>query len=184
MMDTHPQLVGKVNRDDLPADLCRYLELCEARGLYQFVGDWLERSRDEAKRGVMVVYFDKPGHHNAVSRVLNELFPTVMATMRRMKEGDYRRLAHFAQRNESAFMFGRVVSRIMTEWPDLFISTIHDSILTTSGDEEFVRGIMLDEFARLGLSPQVKVEPCFNVSRAGLGNGSENAGEKKCRRLA
>jgi hypothetical protein len=30
--------------------------------------------------------------------------------------------------------------------------------LTTAGDAEFVRQVMLDEFARLGLKPQVKVE--------------------------
>jgi len=80
--------------------------------------------------------------------------------MQRMKQGNYRRLAHFAQRIESAFMFGRVVPRIMELRPDLFISTIHDSILTPAADAQLVRRVMLDEFARLGLSPQVKVEAC------------------------
>ena len=37
MMDTRPQLVGELNRGRLPGDLRRYLELCEARGLYQAV---------------------------------------------------------------------------------------------------------------------------------------------------
>jgi hypothetical protein len=63
-------------------------------------------------------------------------------------------------------MFGRVVPRIMRERPDLFISTIHDSILTPAGDGEFVRGVMLDEFAQLGVSPQVKIEPCSAAVRA------------------
>ena len=108
----------------------------------------------------MIVFFDQPGHRNAVSAVLDQLFPTVMEAMRRFKRQDYRRLAHFAQRIESAFMFGRVVPRIMALRPDLFIATIHDSILTTAGDAEFVRHVMRDEFARLGLSPQVKLEPC------------------------
>jgi hypothetical protein len=117
-------------------------------------------TRDAAKRRVMVALFDKPWHRNAVCVVLEGLFPTVMADMREIKRRDYRRLAHFAQRVESAFMFGRVVPRIMRERPDLFISTIHDSILTRAGDAEFVRGVMLDEFARLGVRPQVKVEPC------------------------
>jgi hypothetical protein len=51
----------------------------------------------------------------------------------------------------------------MEQRPDLFVSTIHDSILTTAGDAEFVRQVMLDEFAQLGLSPQVKVEPCSRM---------------------
>jgi len=160
MMDKNPLLEGAFDRARLPNDLRGYIELCEARGLYQAVAHRVGKTRDEAKQGVMVVFFDKPGHRNAVSAVLDELFPTVMGAMRDIKRPDYRRLAHFAQRIESAFMFGRVVPRIMELRPDLFIATIHDSILTTAGDAEFVRKAMRDEFAQLGLSPQVKVEPC------------------------
>lgn len=57
-------------------------------------------------------------------------------------------------------MFGRVVPRVMELRPDLFVATIHDSILTTAEDAHLVRQVMLDEFAQLGVSPQVKVEPC------------------------
>jgi hypothetical protein len=134
--------------------------------LYQAVADRLGKTRDEAKRAVMVVFFGKPWHRNALSAALDELFPTVMEAMRRVKQKDYRRLAHCAQRIESAFMFGRVVPRIMQERPALSLATIHDSILTTAGDAEYVRDVMRDEFARLGLAPQVKVEEC---SAAGPG---------------
>jgi hypothetical protein len=160
MLDSAPQFVGKSGRRRLPADMRRYLETVEARGLYRAVAGRLRATRDEVKRRVLAVFFDKPGHHNRVSRVMDELFPGVMAAMRQAKWGDYRRLAHFAQRIESAFMFGRVMPRIMAARLDLFVGTIHDSILTTAGDAEFVREVMLDEFARLGLQPQVNVEPC------------------------
>ena len=160
MLDKNPLLGGEIDRGRLPSDLRRYIELCEARGLYLAVAGRLGKTREEAKRGIMVVFFDRPSHRNAVSAVLDQLFPTVMEAMRRFKRQDYRRLAHFAQRIESAFMFGRVVPRIVELRPDLFIATIHDSILTTAGDAEFVQQVMRDEFARLGLSPQVKVEPC------------------------
>lgn len=158
MMDKNPQLEGTLDRKRLPGDLRRYLELCEARGLYQAVADRLGKTRDDAKKKTMQVFFDKPWHHNATSRALDELFPSVMRTMRQIKGQDYCRLAHFAQRIESAFMFGRVVPRIMEVRPNLFIATIHDSVLVPVGDAEFVRQVMRDEFARLGLSPQVKIE--------------------------
>ena len=160
MLDKSTQLEGGFDRERLPDDIRRYLELCEARGLYQTVADRLGKTREEAKQSVMVVFFDKPWHRNAVSAVLDELFPTLMTLMREIKRPDYRQLARFAQRIESMFMFGRVVPRIIDQRPKLFISTIHDSILTTAGDAEFVRGVMRDEFARLGLSPQIQVEPC------------------------
>ena len=57
-------------------------------------------------------------------------------------------------------MFGRVVPRVIQERPDLFVATIHDSILTTVGSAEYVRQVMRNEFAQLGLSPQAEVEPC------------------------
>jgi hypothetical protein len=162
MFDTRSYLGGGFDRKRLPADLRRYVELCERRGLYQAVANRLGRTRDEAKHGIMVSFFDKPWHRNATAKALEHLFPTVIQAMRRMKQDDYRRLAHFAQRIESAFMFGRVVPRIMELHPDLFVSTIHDSILTTAGDAEFVRQVMLDEFAQLGLLPQVKVDCTAN----------------------
>jgi hypothetical protein len=161
MLDGRGCLAGGFDRERLPEDLRRYLELCERRALYQTVqtvADRLGKTRDEAKRRVMVALFDKPWHRNAVSKALEGLFPTVMGDMAEIKRPDHRKLAHFAQRVESAFMFARVVPRIMRERPDLFISTIHDSILTPAADAEFVRQVMLDEFAQLGVSPQVKVE--------------------------
>lgn len=182
MLDKSSYLGGGLERKRLPTDLRCYLESCESRGLYQAVADRLGKTRDEAKKKIMAVFFDKPWHHNAVSRVLDELFPTVMEAMREIKRPDYKCLAHFAQGVESAFMFGRVVPRIMEERPDLFISTIHDSILTTSGDEEFVRGVMLEEFARLGLSPQVNAEPCFGPEFVASCNRRPTHRRKKRRR--
>ena len=163
MLDSDTLLGGGFERNRLPADLRRYVELCEARGLYKVVADRLGKTRDEAKQSVMVAFFDKSCHHNKASVVLEGLFPSVMASMRRIKTPDYRRLAHVAQRIESAFMFGRVVPRIMERRPDLFLATIHDSILTTTKEGAFVQGVMHDEFRHLGLSPQVKVEPCFHT---------------------
>jgi hypothetical protein len=110
----------------------------------------------------MVVLFDRPWHRNITAAALDALFPSVMAEARKIKTPDHRRLAHFAQRVESGFMFGRVVPRIMVERQGLFVATIHDSILTPISEVEYVRGIMLDEFRRLGVTPQVKVEPCRN----------------------
>jgi hypothetical protein len=172
MLDKNHLVEGEIDRARLPDDLRAYLELCEARGLYQTLANRLGKPRDEAKKAILVVFFDRPSHRNAVSVVLEDLFPNVMRAMRWVKRQDYRELAHLAQRIESAFMFGRVVPRIMDLRPDLFIGTIHDSILTTAADGLFVRQVMRDEFARLGLSPQVKLELCSR----------EAGGEENCDR--
>lgn len=108
----------------------------------------------------MQALYDKPHHRNRVHDVLEARFPFVMDFLERAKRDDFRRLAHAAQRIESQFIFERVIPRVMAERPDLFVSTIHDSVLTTVGNEGHIRQIMLDEFARLGMEPQVRIEPC------------------------
>ena len=157
-----------LDRRRLPRDLQHYMRLCESRQLYQTLADRLGLARDEAKKLTMRVFFDDPSHRNAASPVFDELFPTVMEAMRRIKREDYRKLAHLAQRTESAFMFGRVIPHLMRFRPTLFISTIHDAVLTPEGDAEFVRVVMLNEFARLGLSPQVRIEPCSHEAPAAV----------------
>jgi len=167
MLDKQTALDWKLERGRLPGDLRAYLALCEQRGLYLAVADRLgltgddgKDPRDEAKKRVFVVFFDKPWHRNRTYRVLAELFPSVIRSIGEMKGGDHRRLAHFAQRIESAFMYGQVVPRIIRERPGLFISTIHDSVLTPVVEERYVQDVMRSEFAKLGVSPQVKIERC------------------------
>ena len=81
-----------------------------------------------------------------------------MAFIRGVKQHDYRQLARLAQRTESDFIFGRAVSRVLRERPDLFIATIHDSVMTMIGNEEYVRDVMLTEFRKLGVEPTVRIE--------------------------
>jgi len=160
MMDKATPLNWRLKRDRLPRDLVRFLALCESRRLYGTVAEAVGTSRDEAKRKVLAAFFDTPSHRNKVHAVLDTLFPSVMAAIVALKRGDYRRLAHFAQRVESGFIFGRVVPRLMAEQPDQFISTIHDSVLTIAGNGDFVRRVMLEESAQVGLSPTIRLEAC------------------------
>jgi hypothetical protein len=160
MLDKPTSPDWHLNRSCLPNDVNLYLRLCEGRGLYQKVADELGTTRDQAKRKVLAAFFDTPSHRNRVHDVLDSLFPSMMALMGQLKRDDYRRLAHFAQRTESGFMFGRVLPRLMTERPELFVATIHDSVLTVAENGEYVRQVMLDEFTKLGVRPIVRVEIC------------------------
>jgi hypothetical protein len=46
----------------------------------------------------------------------------------------------------------------MRERPDLPLFTIHDPVGTTPEHAEYVRGVVMREFAALGLSPTLKRE--------------------------
>lgn len=145
---------------NVAVDLRRYMSLCEEGKLYQYVQRHLSKSLDydTLKRRVLASLYDKDNHRNAVYRVLEKHFPTLVKFARQVKRKDYRRLAHLAQREESRFMYGQVVPRLMSERPGLFIATIHDSVLVPCGAEEYVREVMLSEFQRLGVSPTVRIE--------------------------
>ena len=153
--------------------LDEYLDLCEEGRLYHFVFDHLpgirerlaglgqaERDRlfQRNKHQVLATLYDVDSHRNRVYRILDKHFPGLMEFVRREKRGDHRRFAHLAQRTESDFMFGQVVPRLMREQPDMFVGTIHDSVLAPALEAEYVRGVMMSEFGRLGVTPRVRIE--------------------------
>ncbi len=141
------------------ADLGDWLGLCERRGLYQAVADLLAVERKAVKESVMAALFGRPEHRTRASRALERLFPDTWAAIRATKrEFGYASLAHAGQRMESAFVFGRCIPRLMAEYKSLPLLTIHDSIVTSEGNEQIVRDVMADEFARLGLHPTLTVE--------------------------
>jgi hypothetical protein len=63
------------------------------------------------------------------------------------------------QRAESNLIINCVCKRIMYEYPSCFISTIHDSILTTKEGVPIVKKIMYEEFAKYDdLRPTLREE--------------------------
>lgn len=66
-------------------------------------------------------------------------------------------LPFYMQRIESQIVVRGVVPRWMTEKPGRFLSTIHDSLLVAESDAEDAAQMLRDEFASVGLFPQVKV---------------------------
>ena len=63
------------------------------------------------------------------------------------------------QRIESEILLNRVAKRIEIEEPSLPIFTIHDSIVTTKGNELYIQSIMLDEMCKaIGSIPKTTIE--------------------------
>ena len=144
----------------IPRDVLQYLELCEIGGLYQFVHDRLDNQRSftETKKRVLATLYDLDSHRNAIYRILGGHFPSLMEFIRQAKRDNHKHFARLAQRTESDFMFGQVVPRLMREQPDMFVGTIHDSVLAPALEAEYVRGVMMSEFGRLGVTPRVRIE--------------------------
>ena len=86
-------------------------------------------------------------------------FPEVYEIFRLIKKGNHSLLSHILQRIESTIMIQHVAKRIAKESPDLPIFTIHDSIATTVGNEDYVSTVIQEEALRLtGLNVQLGIE--------------------------
>jgi hypothetical protein len=92
-------------------------------------------------------------------RLFEEAFPTVAKVFRAYKKGSNSNLPRLLQQIESTLIIKHIVPRIASERPDLPIFTIHDSVVTTEGNEAYVERIMREEIERLtGLNPKFGVE--------------------------
>ena len=93
-------------------------------------------------------------------RLFKKLFPTVYDVFAHFKKQDKTFLACLLQRIESYLVLDVICKRISTEYPDLPIYTIHDSIATASSNENKVEYIMREELTQnIGITPNLKLHP-------------------------
>ena len=148
----------------------QYLE-CVFRGeLYETLGACVGLTREQAKGGVLhALYCDtkkweqrgnvlaKEYPETALTfKAYDDLFPGLMDAVDMWKEGDYTRLSKAMQRIEAYVIFQMICERIRSENPDTWLATIHDSILCHPRDAEYVRSVMVEEFAGIGARPTIK----------------------------
>jgi hypothetical protein len=112
-----------------------------------------------------VFYGDNRAHysrHSGVASTFRKEFPSVWKFIQEQKIGDgdrsFARLAQNMQQRESQYMIGTVCVRLARFHPEIPLLTIHDSILTTNTNAPTVERIMQEEFARLGVRPQIRIE--------------------------
>jgi hypothetical protein len=87
-----------------------------------------------------------------MTAVFERSFPGLFAAIVRLKRShDFRVFSMLLQRLESYIMIDGVCQRLVDEHPGLPFLTIHDSALVVAGQEETVRNLIVEEFARFGV---------------------------------
>lgn len=148
-----------VNRQFLDGDERAFVNLCEEGTLYETLQEWADIGvRDWVKGEMFTVLYGKNRCQTLFKTTFRELFPNVAMVIRRHKVKDYAFLSRLMQNVEAHFMINTVCRRIMNDLPDAPVFTIHDSVLTTKQFVEPIRAIMIEEFARLGMSPTLHDE--------------------------
>jgi hypothetical protein len=76
-----------------------------------------------------------------------------------IKKSDKTNLPRLLQRLESYLILLGITKRIARERPKMPIFTIHDSIVTTEGNEEYVKQVMKNEMhMAIGIAPTLSTE--------------------------
>ena len=91
--------------------------------------------------------------------LFQELFPTIFKIIRELKQDDYTNLAISLQKAESKAIITECVRRIRIERPEIFVSTIHDSIVGELSSLEYFKTVLEDVFElNYNLKPGIKTE--------------------------
>ena len=154
----------------LNEDKNRFVDLVVAGQLYEYLEmqfkhklGLLNVDRATAKIAVLQAFFSDNrfiGTEDAKpKKCFRDLFPSVYKVYATIKRKDKKLLALLLQNIESYFIIDVIAKRIGKEYPGLPIFTIHDSIVTTVGNEELVASIMKEELERfVGKAPSFKYE--------------------------
>jgi hypothetical protein len=117
----------------------------------------------EMKTMMFMVFFSsnrfigQPKAH--FKRLFKVNFPEVYEVFVKLKKKNHAALSHLLQRIESNVIVERSARRIAKEQPKLPIFTVHDSIATTKGNEEYVAQIIKEEvYQYTGLIAQIGFE--------------------------
>lgn len=156
-----------------------YKSIVASGQMYERIIHWLKEEKNkEISRGVAKVAmfqllfssnWNNPEDENYwLTNYYKEKFPAAMEVFRKIKktipelneEKPYARLACLLQAIESEIILHRCCKRIWAETDrQVPVFTIHDSIVTTIGNEDYVYQIMKEELAKcIGVEPKMKYE--------------------------
>lgn len=163
-------MIWKRDEKQYCIELQKYLNLILNGQLYEYFQPFLiEELGEEYNNRALVkqqilmclysdnVYFKQP--KAATKRIFKNHFPGIYGLYSIIKERNKRHLSWILQRIESLSVIEIITKRIAKERPEVPLFTIHDSILTTVGNEHYVEEIMKLELTRLiGFEPTLKVD--------------------------
>jgi hypothetical protein len=156
----------------------QYLSIVQGGTFYEEFGKALypqgfKISRDKIKEAVFILFFADNRHGPKLRRKeapFRAKFPTVYRIFSILKRHNKAVMSHILQRLESELIIEKITRRIAQERPQLPIFTIHDSIATTVGNEDYVQAVMTEEIKALtGLNASIGRENWYEQPMQEIG---------------
>jgi hypothetical protein len=92
-------------------------------------------------------------------KIFQRVFPNVYEVIKYVKESHHPTLAVVLQNLEADLILHKACKIISAERPDVLTYTLHDSIITTEDNVDYVQGIMTKVLKKsIGVAPTLKVE--------------------------
>jgi hypothetical protein len=151
-------------------DLQRFIDLVTQGAFYEYLSTMLEAelgtsyaTRKQVKAAVFQLLFTDNRYVGqpsaAPKRVFKDHFPSVYEIFALVKKKDKTLLPRLLQRIESHLILQVATKRIARERPRLPIFTIHDSIATTRGNEDYIKRVLQEELLKAtGYLPKLSTE--------------------------
>jgi len=154
-------LALEMRRDGI--DCREYRGLCERGILYETVAETAGSTRPKVKTALtqraLFSANDAPCQKTKIKKTFDKLFPEVAKYLfDAKKHGDGSKLAKTLQAAEAELIIDKICGRLRREGAVKFVTPVHDSLLFLPEDGEYVRSVMLEEFAKLGLRPRLEVK--------------------------
>lgn len=146
----------------------KYVDLVVNKEFYEYIQEHLGplyptrfNCRPNVKIGILTIFYldNIRSAHNPPSETFKTHFPEVYELIRLVKKIQPNYLALILQRIESFLIINKVCKEISKKYPHIPLFTIHDSIITTKGNESIVEATMSAEIAKwVGNKPQLEVK--------------------------
>lgn len=111
---------------------------------YQYLMNVLGiKERNKAKELTYKVLFGRNAGSSKADKMFSQVFPTIHKFIKLYKKesGDYKMMAYDLQKAESNLIYNRIIKRIMNEYPEIKMITVHDSIVIPKQWKEIVNAI-------------------------------------------
>jgi hypothetical protein len=156
-----PYVCPLEGKERLPRDLKDFLQ-DTAEGIFyeRFLRD-STHTRDQLKPKVFqILYGDRHVmEHSTLTDAFRSLYPTVFEMTKTLKkEKGYEWVGRELQRRESRLVINGVCDILRTDYPDVPVVTIHDSLLTTEPNLPLINQLLQDQFSRFPYPPKFRVK--------------------------
>lgn len=111
---------------------------------YQYLMNVLDiKERKQAKELTYKVLFGRNTGSSKSDKSFRQVFPTIHNFIKLYKKesGDYKMMAYDLQKAESSLIFNKIIKRIINEYPEIKMITVHDSIVIPKKWRDVVNSI-------------------------------------------